>query len=148
MRRLVEAWRRFDKRFIAFMAAYGIGIIRVALAVVFIWFGLLKVIGRSPVVDLVSRTVYFFPPDKFVPFLGWWELAVGLGLLLGRALRLTLFLFWVQLAGTFLVLILLPHVAFQHGNPFLLTTEGEFVVKNLVLIAAGLVIGGTVRPAP
>ena len=69
---------------------------------------------------------------------------MGAGLLFGAALRLTLFLLWLQLAGTFLVLIVRPDIAFQHGNPLLLTTEGEFVIKNLVLIAAGLAVGSTV----
>ena len=72
-------------------------------------------------------------------------MAVGVGLLFAVALRLTLFLFWLQMAGTFLVLVLRPDVAFQAGNPFLLTTEGEFVIKNLVLIAAGLAVGGAVH---
>lgn len=66
------------------------------------------------------------------------------GLLTGIALRLTLLLFWLQIAGTFLVLVLRPEVSFQRNNPLLLTMTGEFVVKNLVLIAAGLVIGSTV----
>jgi len=83
--------------------------------------------------------------QTYVPFLGVWEVAVGLGLLVGVALRLVLLLFWLQLAGTFLVLVVRPDIAFQAGNPFLLTTEGEFVVKNLVLIAGGLVVGSTVR---
>gem|GEM_PF-3161571 len=69
-----------------------------------------------------------------------WEVARGL--LTGIALRLTLLLFWLQMAGTFLVLR--PEVSFQRNNPLLLTMTGEFVVKNLVLIAAGLVIGSTV----
>jgi len=129
---------------IRFMRAYGISLIRMSLAVVFIWFGALKVIGQSPVHDLVARTVYWVSPDVFIPLLGFWEMAVGLGLLFAVALRLTLFLFWLQLAGTFLVLLVRPAIAFQGGNPLLLTTEGEFVVKNLVLITAGLVIGGTV----
>jgi uncharacterized membrane protein YkgB len=60
------------------------------------------------------------------------------------ALRLTLLLFWLQMAGTLMVLVLRPDMAFQGGNPLLLTAEGEFVIKNLVLIAAGLVVGGTV----
>jgi hypothetical protein len=60
-------------------------------------------------------------------------------------MRLILLLFWLQMAGTFLVLVLQPDVAFQGGNPLLLTTEGEFVIKNLVLITAGLVVGSTVR---
>ena len=137
-------WRRVDQGMIRFMRAQGISLIRISLAVVFIWFGALKVFGVSPVHDLVARTVYWVSPELFLPFLGLWEVAVGLGLLFAVALRLTLFLFWLQLAGTFLVLLVLPDIAFQHGNPLLLTTEGEFVVKNLVLITAGLVIGGTV----
>jgi hypothetical protein len=50
-----------------------------------------------------------------------------------------------QLLGTFLVLLVQPEVAFQDGNPLLLTVEGEFVIKNLVLITAGMVVGTTVR---
>jgi len=130
---------------VAFMATHSIRVLRVSLAVVFIWFGFLKVIGASPVAELVARTVYWVPPERFVPFLGAWEMVIGVGLLFAVALRLTLFLFWLQLAGTFLVLILRPDVAFQQGHPLLLTTEGEFVIKNLVLISAGLVVGGTVE---
>ena len=130
---------------IRFMAGYGSRILRVCLGIVFVWFGSLKVIGRSPVAELVAHTVYWVPSELFVPFLGVWEIAVGVGLLFAVALRLILFLFWLQMAGTFLVLVLKPDIAFQQGNPFLLTTEGEFVIKNLVLIAAGVVIGGTVR---
>ncbi len=50
--------------------------------------------------------------------------------------------------GTFLVLLVLPEVAFQDGNILLLTVEGEFVIKNLVLLSAGMVVGATVRPRP
>ena len=137
-----------DAAFIRFMASRGTQLLRVALAIVFIWFGLLKVLGRSPVGELVARTVYWVSPEFFVPFLGVWEMLVGLGLLFAVALRLTLLLFWLQMAGTFLVLVLHPEIAFQGGNPFLLTTEGEFVIKNLVLIAGGIVVGGTVQRPP
>lgn len=128
-----------------FMSTYGIRLLRISLGIVFVWFGLLKVTGQSPVAELVANTVYFVPPQLFVPFLGVWEMAVGLGLLFRFALRATLFLFWLQMAGTFLVLVLRPDIAFQGMNPLLLTTEGEFVIKNLVLISAGLVVGATVR---
>ena len=138
-------WTRLDQRMIRFMSGYGIRILRVCLGIVFVWFGWLKVIGQSPVAELIAHTVYWVPSEFFVPFLGVWEIAVGLGLLLAVVLRLTLLLFWLQMAGTFLVLVVKPEVAFQNGNPLLLTTEGEFVIKNLVLIAAGLVIGGTVQ---
>jgi hypothetical protein len=54
-------------------------------------------------------------------------------------------MFWAQMAGTFLVLIVHPSLSFQEGNPLLLTVEGEFVIKNLVLMAAGLVVGSQAR---
>ena len=139
-------WDNLDRRMVRFMSAHGVRLLRLSLAVTFIWFGMLKIVGASPVYDLVAHTVYWVSPEFFVPFLGIWEVAVGLGLLFAVAIRLTLLLFWLQLAGTFLVLILRPDIAFQQGNnPLLLTTEGEFVIKNLVLISAGLVVGGTVR---
>ena len=144
MSRLQIRWERLDRLMIDFMTANGTRLLRVALGITFIWFGALKVVGRSPVADLVAQTVYWLPPAFFVPFLGWWEVVVGVGLLLSVALRLVLLLFWLQMAGTFLVLVLRPELAFQSGNPILLTVTGEFVIKNLVLIAAGLVIGSTV----
>lgn len=136
---------RVDERAVRVMSTRGILLLRTALAIVFIWFGVLKVIGRSPVADLVAQTVWWVPSDFFVPFLGVWETAVGVGLLFGLALCIALFLFWLQMASTFSVLVLRPGIAFQGGNPLLLTTEGEFAVKNLVLIAGGLVVGSTVR---
>ena len=138
-------WEELDQRMIRLMSGYGIRLLRVCLGTVFLWFGVLKVLGQSPVAELIAHTVYWFPADRFVPLLGVWEIVVGVGLLLGRALRVVLFLFWLQMAGTFLVLVVKPDVAFQGGNPLLLTTEGEFVITNLVLIAAGIVVGGTVQ---
>ncbi len=70
---------------------------------------------------------------------------VGLMLLVRRAMRLTLFLFVAQMVGTFLTFFVLPEVTFRDGNPLLLTVEGEFVVKNLVLISAAMVVGTTIR---
>ena len=138
-------FQRIDRWMVSFMDTYGIRLLRISLGLVFMWFGLLKVIGRSPVYDLVAKTVYWVEPSVFVPLLGVWEVVIGLGLLFRLALRVTLLLFWLQLAGTFLTLILRPDIAFQRGHPLLLTTEGEFVIKNLVLISAGLVIGSTVK---
>lgn len=137
-------WQRVDEAMVGFMAVWGIRLLRICLGIVFIWFGALKVSGDSPVAELVTAAVPWFSPDVFIPFLGVWEILVGAGLLFRVALRVTLLLFWMQMAGTFLILVLRPDIAFQHGNPLLLTTEGEFVIKNLVLIAAGLAVGSTV----
>ena len=144
MTSLLTLYRRLDRAIVAFMNAWGIRLLRLALALTFIWFGALKVLNVSPVADLVAQTVYWLPAAWVVPLLGWWEIAVGLGLLFRFALRLTLLFFFLQMAGTFLVLIVHPDLSFQNGNPLLLTVLGEFVIKNLVLLNAGLVVGSTV----
>lgn len=134
-----------DDTIIRFLRRWSITVLRVSIAVVFIWFGALKVFDVTPVSDLVADTVYWVDPEWFVPLLGVFEIVVGASLLARRALRIMLGLFALQMAGTFLVLVLQPDVAFQDGNPFLLTVEGEFVIKNLVLLSAGMVVGATVR---
>lgn len=64
-------------------------------------------------------------------------------------MRLVLPVFAGLLMGTLLVLVLLPEVAFQDGNPLLLSVEGGYVVKNIVLLAAGLVVASSLsRPRP
>ena len=142
-----RSFDRLDRQISSLMERHGVTLLRVSVATVFVWFGVLKLIGRSPVEDLVASTVYWLPAENFVRFLGIWEVLVGVGLLIPVALRLTLLLFWMQMAGTFLVLIINPGESFVDGNPLLLSTIGEFVIKNLVLIAAGIVIGTTVRTA-
>jgi uncharacterized membrane protein YkgB len=136
---------RLDALLIPFLRRAAIPMLRVSLGLVFVWFGMLKVLDVSPVADLVARTVYWVDPDLFVTALGCFEVFVGVMLLFGWALRLTLALFALQMIGTFLTFVVLPEVTFSDGNPLLLTVEGEFVVKNLVLISAALVVGTTVR---
>lgn len=115
-------------------------LLRVSLGVVFLWFGVLKIADATPVGDLVARTLPFIPADWFVPALGAFETILGLALIAGRRMAVVALLMVAHLAGTLLVLITQPEVAFRDGNPLLLTMTGEFVVKNLVLISAGLVL--------
>jgi putative oxidoreductase len=138
---------RFDETAIGFVRKHGILVLRIAVAVVFIWFGALKVFGVSPVADLVARALPFLPPDVAVKGMGVLELLIGAGLLSGWAIRVTMLIFFVQMLGTFLILVFEPDQSFQHGNPLLLSVLGEFVVKNLVLIAAGIVIASAITPA-
>ncbi|MEZ4833414.1 MAG: DoxX family membrane protein [Caldilineaceae bacterium] len=136
---------QLDKRITAWMARYGIVIMRVGLGVVFFWFGVLKLFpGLSPAEDLVRNTIYFVDPDLFLPVLAIWEALIGLGLITGKYMRATLLLLFMQMPGTALPLVVLPDVVWT-VFPYGLTLEGQYIVKNLVLIGAGLVIGGTVR---
>ena len=129
------------------MSIYGIHLLRWSIAIIYLWFGWLKLINASPAAQLVVHTVFWLPPQAALIFVGVWEVLIGLGLLLPHplALRIALFLMWLQIAGTFQVFFLLPEVAFQGGNLLLPTLEGQYAIKNLVLITAGLVIGSTVR---
>lgn len=138
MRSLIE---RTDEIIIPSLRRWGVPALRISLATVFIWFGALKILGVSPVADLVASTVYWVDPDWLVPALGVVEVLVGLGLALNRWIRAVLLILAVQMAGTFLVFLVLPDLTFQDGNPLKLTVEGEFILKNLVLLAAAMVVG-------
>ncbi len=134
-----------ERRVAALMRPFSLPLLRVSLGVVFIWFGALKVINATPVATLVAGTMPWVDPAWFVPLLGAIEVVVGLALIAGRRLTAVSCILVGHLAGTFLVLLMQPQVAFQHGNPLLLTTEGEFVVKNVVLISAGIVLASRPR---
>lgn len=136
---------RVDRWITHWMARYGLIVLRVGLGIVFFWFGALKLApGLSPAEDLVRNTIYFVDPDLFLPVLAIWEMLIGLGLIFGIFMRLTLLLLFLQMPGTALPLLLLPEVTWT-VFPIGLTLEGQYIIKNLVLIGAGLVLGGTVR---
>jgi len=145
--RLSRWFDRLDLTLVGLMSAYGVHLLRWAVASVYLWFGGLKLINASPAAELVVQTVFWLPPRAALVLIGSWEVLIGVGLLSTHplVLRATLFLLWLQAAGTFQVFFLLPQEAFQGGNPLLPTMEGQYAFKNLVLIAAGLVIGSTVR---
>jgi len=137
-----------DERVIALLRRHAPTVMRWALGLVFVWFGALKVANVTPVAQLVADTLALvpIPSSVLVPALGGFEIVVGLALVTGRFLRPVLAAMVGHLIGTFLVLVVQPQVAFQDGNPLLLTTEGEFVVKNLVLIAGALLVAAALPP--
>jgi len=134
-----------DKKLTNWMANYGLLILRISLGIVFFWFGMLKFFeGLSPAEELVRSTVHFVDPDFFLPVLAAWESLIGIGLITGKFLRVTILLLFLQMPGTALPLLILPEKVWT-VFPYGLTLEGQYIVKNLVLIGAGLVIGATVR---
>ena len=134
-----------ERRAVDVLRRVGLTLLRISLGVVFVWFGALKVANVTPVGELVAGTLPFVDPTWFVPFLGGVEVALGLGLLLGRAITVVSAVLVAHLCGTFIVLVMQPELAFQNGNPLLLTTIGEFVIKNVVLIASALVLAARLR---
>jgi uncharacterized membrane protein YphA (DoxX/SURF4 family) len=139
-----------DEKITNWMARYGIVLLRVSLGVVFFWFGVLKFFpGLSPAQDLAARTIGvltfgYVPASLSVPVLALWECVIGLGLISGFLMRGTLLLLFLQMLGTITPLLLFPSEAFVRF-PYAPTLEGQYIIKNLVLISAGIVIGATVR---
>lgn len=115
-------------------------ILSLSLALIYIWFGLLKVFTISPVSDLIQTCFPFFPEPFFLHVLGIGEVLIGLGLLFKKTRKIAALLLFLHMLGIFAGLFLKPSVYFSGGNIFLLTTYGEFVVKNIILIAAAVVI--------
>ena len=129
----------------SFMNKWGVTLLRYSLGIIYIWFGALKPLGLSPAQELVENTVYWFEdPKTFVPILGVWEIIIGITICIKPLIRVALFLLFLQMPGTFLPLILFPDVCFTNF-PFGLTLEGQYIVKNLIIISAAIVVGSTVR---
>lgn len=142
--RVDKVFSRADIAITEWMRRFGLRSLRYSLAGIFIFFGIVKPLGLSPASDLVTKTVYWFDPSWFVPFLGWWEVAIGVCLLVRPWIRAGIALMALQMAGTFLPLILLPDIVYMRDVPWL-TLEGQYIVKNIVLITAALVVGSHVR---
>jgi uncharacterized membrane protein YphA (DoxX/SURF4 family) len=139
-----------EERLTEWMARHAIAMLRVSLGIVFFWFGVLKFFpGLSPAEDLAARTIAtltfgLVKPAVSLPVLAGWECVIGLGLVTGRFLRSTLVLLFLQMSGTVLPLVFFPGETFSRF-PYAATLEGQYIIKNLVLVSAGLVIGATVR---
>lgn len=150
MNRLQTVFEQVDVRLTNWMARYGVTLLRISLGVIFFWFGVLKFFpDLSPAESLAARTIETLTfgvvkEQVSVPVLAAWESLIGLGLITGKFMRITLLLLFVQMMGTVTPVFLFPDEVFTR-IPYAPTLEGQYIIKNLVLISAGLVIGATVR---
>lgn len=151
MRHSLTDWIvRTDVNLTRWMARYGIVLLRVSLGIVFFWFGALKFFpSLSPAQDLATRTISLLtfdliPPEVSLFILATWECLIGLGLITGLWMRATLLLLFLQMLGTLTPLAFFPTETFTRV-PYAPTLEGQYIIKNLVLVSAALVIGATVR---
>lgn len=151
MRHALTDWViRADVYLTRWMARYGVVLLRVSLGIVFFWFGALKFFpSLSPAQDLATRTISLLtfgllPPQVSLLLLATWECLIGLGLITGIWMRATLLLLFLQMLGTLTPLAFFPTETFTRV-PYAPTLEGQYIIKNLVLVSAALVIGATVR---
>ena len=121
-------------------------LIRIPIFIIFFWFGFLKIVGLSPAQQLVMDTVYWMPfltADMWTYIIGIWEVLIAICFLFKKTTLIGMALLFVQMSGTFLPLLILPEVTFQDSNPFLPTLEGQYIIKNIIIITAALIIGRT-----
>lgn len=147
---LKEQINDLDLRITKWMSRNGITLLRISLGIIFFWFGFLKFFpGLSPAQDLVIKTTEILTfgmisPTISIVLLASWECLIGVGLIFGKFLRVTLLLLFVQMLGTITPAFLFPADVFTQ-IPYAPTLEGQYIIKNLVLISAGIVIGSTVK---
>lgn len=140
----------FDKLATRLMAKHSIALLRISVGIVFFWFGVLKFFpSLSPAEDLAARTIEtltfgLMKENISLPILALWECAIGVGLITGKFMRGTLLLLFAQMSGTIMPLFFFPNETFTHF-PYAATLEGQYIIKNMVLISAGLVMWATVR---
>lgn len=149
-KRFEQTYHTVDQRITVWMAKHGLRLLRWSLGIVFLWFGVLKFFpGTSPAESLVARTIEvitfgLLSPRISVFILALWESIIGVGLIIGIGMRFTLLLLFAQMVGTITPLFFFPTETFLQ-LPWVPTLEGQYIIKNVVLISAGLVLGATVR---
>jgi uncharacterized membrane protein YkgB len=130
---------------------HGLTLLRISLGIVLLWFALPKYhAGLSAVEELAIRTIdvltlHLVTGDTARLLLAVLETAIGLGLLTGWFPRLTATALLGQLAGTLTPLVLFPSEMWTH--PLVPSLEGQFILKNVVFVAAGTLLLTAPRPS-
>lgn len=150
MEQIRDFYRIADERITLCMKRCAILFLRISVGIVFLWFGVLKFFpGLSPAQEIATVTIErltfgFIQANVALIILATWETLIGIGLISGAFLRVTLFLLFAQMLGAMTPLFLFPAETFTIF-PYAPTFEGQYIIKNLVLISAGFVVGATVR---
>lgn len=138
---------RVDQRIAKQMKRLGIPAVRISFGIIFFWFGILKPLGLSAAEPLLISTVAWLPfwePDTWLHIIGYWEMVIGITFLFRRTTRIAIGLLFLQMVGTFMPLVFLPDVVYQTGySVHLPTMEGQYIIKNLMIISASIAVGGT-----
>ncbi len=143
-----EKLERIDEKIIGFMRRIAPWTSRIAIFVIFFWFGALKVFDLSPanplVQNLLERTLPFISFEHFIVFFGLFECLIGITFLIRGLERLSIALLVPHMITTVLPLVLLPTVSWS--GAFVPTLEGQYIIKNLAIIALAIGIAAHMRP--
>lgn len=141
---------KFDFLFISFFRKYGDEFGRIALFIIFFWFGILKVFGLSPAGPLVMELFdvtflqYISTPEGFLIGFGVFEVLLGILALIPKLERITFLLLALHLITTVMPLWLLTDITWY--APFVPTLVGQYIMKNVALLALGLLLFARIKP--
>ncbi|HTN68443.1 MAG TPA: DoxX family membrane protein [Dysgonamonadaceae bacterium] len=143
-------FNKIDPIITSWMNRHGLRLLRISVGIVFIWFGVLKFFpGVSAAQDLAVNTIKVLTFDLvpkwiIINGLALWEVLIGIGLISGKFMRETLLLLFLQMIGTFTPIFLFPSEVFTQ-IPYAPTLEGQYIIKNIIIVSAGIVLGGALR---
>ena len=138
-------FEKLDHTIARHMKNWGKPAIRISFAIIFFWFGILKPLGLSSAEALLKATVAWLPfggADTWLYIIGWWEMLIGVTFLFKQTTKIAIALLFLQMIGTFMPLVFLPEITFQKGNYLLPTLEGQYIIKNVMILSGALVLGG------
>lgn len=137
-----------DEKLIAYSKRLTWPLARISLFVVYFWFGILKVFGESPasplIEQLMQKTIPFMPLDVFMILFGIFEMGIGTLFLVRGKERVAICFFILHLITTTLPLLFVPQATWS--APFIPTLEGQYIIKNLALLAIVLSLGSAIVP--
>lgn len=138
----------FDRKIIAWLRSYHQLIARTALFTVFAWFGFLKIINESPANglagELLQKTIPSMSLSTFMVLFGVYEMVIGILFLIPKAERVAIAFLIPHMLMTAAVFVLTPDAAWER---FLVPTmEGQYVIKNMVIIALAFTIAADLHP--
>lgn len=140
-----DTLKKIDQQIAKSMKRWSIPAIRISFGIIFIWFGILKLFDVSSAESLLKATVVWLPfgsPEFWLIVIGWWEVIIGVTFLFSQTTKIAIALLFLQMFGTFMPLVLLPEITFQNGNILTPSLEGQYIIKNVMIISAALVLGG------
>mgnify|MGYP003394206224 CR=1 FL=1 len=140
--------RTIDTELIHFFRRVTVPVARFGLFIIFFWFGILKIIGLSPASGLVQQlfeqTISFISFGTFIILFGLFECLIGILFIIRGFERIVIPLLFLHMIMTFLPLFFIPEVIW---SGFLIPTlEGQYIIKNLAIIAAAIGIAAHLQP--
>jgi uncharacterized membrane protein YkgB len=137
-----------DLRLIAFFRRTFVPFARFSIFIIFFWFGFIKLLGLSPASPLAealtAKTVGMQYFDLLFYVLAVLECVIGLLFLFPKVTRIVVPLLLFHMLIVCSPLVLVPEYTWQEfGVP---TLEGQYIIKNAVVIAVAIGIAASAKP--